>query len=533
MQSSDMKDGVTAWAALTGLWLLATLTGLLTRPMIPVDELRYSAVAWEMWARGDFLVPYLNGEPYSHKPPLFFWLIHAGWWLFGVSEWVIRLIAPLLTLLILAITSLLARRLWPAADRTARLLPWVLFSCTTLLAFFTWVQMDLLLVLCIVLALFGIAHAAHERPSGWLLTGLAIGLGVLAKGPVILLHVLPVALLAPLWQQAPARGWWRWYAGICASIALGALIALAWALPAAQAGGAAYRDAILWGQTADRLVESFAHAHPFWWYLPWLLVLFAPWIWLPWLWRAVGRALQQRDSGMRFCLVWLVSVFILLSMVSGKQLKYLLPVLPAFGLLVACVLGRMPQRPVLQRPWLLAGLLAVLGVIGMVAPFVLDKAPWLNSVHPLWGGLLVLLALLLLRMPPALPERFPLRMLVVSICLICIGEIGVLRIGAPSYDLKQASRLLAQAQADGRPVAVLDRYHGQYGFYGRLTEPVVQLQPGQARDWARQHPRGYLVITARKSTAAPVPSVFAQPYQSGYLAILDAAVVVESDLPLP
>ena len=48
-----------------------------------------------------------------------------------------------------------------------------------------------------------------------------------------------------------------------------ALIALAWALPAAGAGGEMYAQAILWGQTADRVVNSFAHAQPWWWYLPW------------------------------------------------------------------------------------------------------------------------------------------------------------------------------------------------------------------------------------------------------------------------
>jgi 4-amino-4-deoxy-L-arabinose transferase-like glycosyltransferase len=528
-----MKDGVSTWTAVAGLWLLATLTGLLTRPLIPVDELRYAAVAWEMWVRGDFLVPYLNGEPYSHKPPLFFWLVHAGWWLFGVSEWVLRAIVPLLTLLILLVTALLARQLWPQHATTARQVPAVLFASVFLVAFFTWVQIDLLLVLCVLLGMLGVAIAAYRHGSGWLLTGVAIGLGLLAKGPVILLHVLPLALLLPLWAPTTVRRGWPWYAALVASVFMGAAIALAWALPAAQAGGEAYREAIFWGQTAERMVDSFAHAHPVWWYLPWLLLLFAPWIWLPWLWRAARHGWQDHDSGTRFCLTWLVSVFILLSLVSGKQLKYLLPLSPAFALLVAHVIGKMPQRPLLRRPWLLAGLLAGLGVIGMVAPFVLDQAPWLNAVHPLWGGLLVLLAVLLLYLPPAMPDRLPLRMLALSVCVVCIGEIGVLRIGAPAYDLKQASRLLALAQADGRPVAVLDQYHGQFGFYGRLTEPVLQLQPEQARGWARQHPRGYLVITDRKSTVPPLPTLFAQPYQGGYLAILDAAVVAESNRPLP
>ena len=55
-----------SWGGLIGLWLLILLTALFTRPLLPVDETRYASVAWEMWSRGDFLVPYLNGEPYSH-----------------------------------------------------------------------------------------------------------------------------------------------------------------------------------------------------------------------------------------------------------------------------------------------------------------------------------------------------------------------------------------------------------------------------------------------------------------------------------
>ncbi|TIM05057.1 hypothetical protein [Mesorhizobium sp.] len=45
------------------------------RPILPIDETRYLAVAWEMFSRQDFLVPTLNFEPYFHKPPLLFWLI--------------------------------------------------------------------------------------------------------------------------------------------------------------------------------------------------------------------------------------------------------------------------------------------------------------------------------------------------------------------------------------------------------------------------------------------------------------------------
>ena len=77
------KEFVYRWGIFP-LWLLLTTTIFFRNP-IPIDETRYLSVAWEMWLRGDFLVPYLNGHTYSHKPPLLFWLFESGWAIFGVN----------------------------------------------------------------------------------------------------------------------------------------------------------------------------------------------------------------------------------------------------------------------------------------------------------------------------------------------------------------------------------------------------------------------------------------------------------------
>ena len=71
---------------LTGMWLLLVGVTLKLRPLLPVDETRYLSVAWDMWQNDNFLVPHLNGAPYSHKPPLLFWLMHLGWSIFGVND---------------------------------------------------------------------------------------------------------------------------------------------------------------------------------------------------------------------------------------------------------------------------------------------------------------------------------------------------------------------------------------------------------------------------------------------------------------
>jgi 4-amino-4-deoxy-L-arabinose transferase-like glycosyltransferase len=57
--------------------------------MLP-DEGRYVGVAWEMVRSGDWVTPTLNGLPYFHKPPLFYWITASSLTLFGNVEWAAR-----------------------------------------------------------------------------------------------------------------------------------------------------------------------------------------------------------------------------------------------------------------------------------------------------------------------------------------------------------------------------------------------------------------------------------------------------------
>ncbi|MGD2112171.1 MAG: glycosyltransferase family 39 protein, partial [Gammaproteobacteria bacterium] len=501
-------------AGLLALWLALLLIALLTRPLIPVDETRYVAVAWEMWQRGDFLVPYLNGEPYAHKPPLFFWLIHLGWWLFGVSAWWPPLVGALASLGALFATAQLAGLLWPDDMTPRRQVAWILIAGVFWAAFYTWVQIDMLLVLACVLAMSGLVRAARGQTAGWWQTGLCLGLGMLAKGPVMLLLVLPAALLAPLWAPPRARrGWLAWYGGVGCSVLCGALVALAWALPAAQAGGEVYEEALLWEQTAKRIVQSFAHARPWWWYLPWLPVLLAPWVLLPWVWQGLRAAAGRPDAGWRFCLCWLLPPLLLLSLVSGKQVKYLLPLLPAAALLVARGLSCYPRQRVRQRLWLLAAVLFTAGLALAVIPGRVPAAPWVADIHPVWGAGVMALAAGLVALRPLDRDRYPAFMALVTACVVGLLQLGVFRPAAPAYDLRAVSRLIATAQAAGSPVANLAPYHGQFHYYGRLRQPLITPAAGQAVVWARTHPHGYLVAYYPGAAGESSQAEFVQRYR--------------------
>jgi 4-amino-4-deoxy-L-arabinose transferase-like glycosyltransferase len=55
-----------------------------------VDEAIFAAAAKEMLARGDHMVPYFNGEVFTHKPAMMYWFMIAAYEMFGPTEFAAR-----------------------------------------------------------------------------------------------------------------------------------------------------------------------------------------------------------------------------------------------------------------------------------------------------------------------------------------------------------------------------------------------------------------------------------------------------------
>jgi len=507
---------------LLSLLLLAALTAvaLLTRPLIPIDETRYVSAAWEMWLRGDFLVPFKNGEPYSHKPPFMFWMFHAGWALFGVNDWWPRMVLPLFSAGALLLTYSFARRLWPEQAGLGGQAALVLVSALLWIVFSTSVMFDVMLAFWVLLGMHGVLAASDGKRRGFVMLGIAIGMGVLTKGPVILLNLLPVTVLALWWN--PGLRWGRWFAGVGLAVLLGAAIALLWAIPAGMAGGEAYRNAIFWGQTADRMVESFAHRRPFWWYLPLLPLLLFPWFVWPGLWKALAHHRKLGlDRGTRFCLAWMLPVFVAFSFISGKQPHYLVPLFPAFALLTARVLADRTS----SRVGLPAVLVTMLGGV-----LILAASGKIAALHdevvalpPLWPGAV----LVLLGGAAWVAGRRGLSPLL-NLALLGAATLGLVQTAAmhslmPLYDIKPLALAIRQVQDEGGTVANAAKYHAQYQFLGRLEAPLVELQGAELLRWLEAHPDGHVVMYLKdRHEIGAIPARYRQGYRGGAIVLVDA-----------
>jgi 4-amino-4-deoxy-L-arabinose transferase-like glycosyltransferase len=479
-------------------WAALVLIPLLVRTYMPIDETRYMSVAWDMLLRGDFLVPHLNGRVYSDKPPLLFWIINLGWAVTGVNDIWPRLVSPLFGAASLLLTSLIARKLWPGDRETARLAPLVTVSSGLWMFFVSAVMFDMLMAFFTLLGVLGIILCwKHADRKGWILLGLAIGLGMLAKGPVILVHTLPLALLAPWWamDHRPER-WASWYAGILVSVCIGTVMTLTWAVPAAFAGGKEYSNAIFWGQTAGRVAHSFAHKRPLWWYVPLLPLILFPWLLWPALWRSFRSLVHAPPSTqIRICVAWIVPVFIIFSLISGKQPHYLLPLYPAFGLLSSCAVRKFPSYRAYDA--LLPGaFILIVGIILSlydILPLPAAISLQLSDMNQCCGIILIATGLMIPVMYHLNVKRGGAAVISLSgitlITVLYISLIGVF----PYYDMRSMSSYVGRLQRSGIPVAYLGKYHGTFNFLGRLYESIDVITDTQVLKWASQHPDGRVI----------------------------------------
>ena len=478
---------------------------ILSRPLLPPDETRYLTVAWESLQRGDFLVSHLNGETYAHKPPLLFWLINLAWWIFGEGELAARCIAPLVSLLSVFLTWRLGLQLWPGAAVRAGMAALMHVSCLLWMYFSPVTMFDTLLTVFVQGALLGALRAASGDGRGLWQSGICMGLGILSKGPVLLVFVLPV-LLAGRFAMPVSRERW-WLAGVLSSVLLAALVALAWVIPSAISGGEAYSRELLFGQTAGRMVNSFAHRQPFWFYAAVLPPSLLPWLLFGSVWRGLRGCWS--DQGIRFSAVWLGAAFVILSAVSGKQPYSILPAIPAAALLLAAAADRGGRQlhwsdllPVICGTLLLG---AVPLAVNALSVFTRSGLPGLISS----GESLVLMAVAL---PLLLVRRCSVQVAVTAVALSAI-VFQVILVNSLTdtlwngFDLRPMAAFVGRSQ---RPAGWFGGYHGQLNYLGRLPHVAELAGESDVVRWLSAKPDGLLIVRLPQSDAVSAGELYSR-----------------------
>lgn len=361
---------------------------------LTMHEARLPQTALEMMDRGEWLFPQSGERPWLERPPLPHWfeiaLGHAAGRLDEI--WIVRIPPALMGLVSLLMVAWMTTRLF---GRETGLLAAMTLATMYEFAFYAGQAEDDIFLAALVTACFALFVASefpvgetdsppcthflgNRSPTVWAFF-FVLGLTNLAKGPLVgtalVVSATGVFLLLSRERERILRYVWLW------GWVLFFAVSLAWPL-------AAYRayPSILENWRLDYFGNF--ERQPVWYYLVALLWTAAPWT----LAMLIGLAitfrgsLRQAHSPRRF--VWCLAIvpLLVLSTQTRKHHHYLLPLLPAWGILSALgmqqlgrwLFQRAPNLHAIRDGLLYVGLPGALGLMAAAYWQVLPGPAWTN-----------------------------------------------------------------------------------------------------------------------------------------------------------
>jgi len=306
------------------------------------DEPRYAQVAKEMMESGNWILPHLNNQVYPDKPPVFFWLLALSYNIIGeVTSFSARFPSAIAAVLGILLTYLLGSKLY---NLRAGFIS-ALVLATTVEYFWLGLRanIDMTLTLFILSALFFFYQGYQKSPSQkqsyyFYLFYLFMGIATLTKGPVgFILPSLTVIFYLSLRRDFNVlkKVFFNW-GGL-----LFWVVILAWLIPACVQGGKSYIDEIIFNQILGRVYDSWSHKAPFYYYFLRLPPIMLPWFFfLPSAFIYFFIRRRKIEADYLFPAVWFTTVFVFFTLCSGKRELYMLPLFPAFALMVGFLWNR-------------------------------------------------------------------------------------------------------------------------------------------------------------------------------------------------
>ena len=301
----------------------------------------------ETWIRqrsgehGAWLMPSWNGRPRIEKPPMSIWLNMLAWTDLDPAT------VPADTVLlrarrVAAATALLAliATFWAGMSltRDPRAAAVAVLVTGTTAAFirqarFATYDTHLLgfATLAIAAGLWALTGDAGPRRRwiGWSVCALATAAAVLSKGPLGFPLVLgPLAVMIAVMPGRRRTG----FAGLVAAMAAATVLAAPWFMYMTHHVGHVKERLAF-----EYLVPSYTVKPP-WYYLKLIPIAFP---WSLWLIVAVAlpfvKGLRERRRDLLPAWLWFVVIFVMFSITKAKTQRYISPILPALGLVVAQV----------------------------------------------------------------------------------------------------------------------------------------------------------------------------------------------------
>jgi 4-amino-4-deoxy-L-arabinose transferase-like glycosyltransferase len=376
-----------ACAVLLLISLACFLPGFVSLQPMDRDEPRFAQASKQMLETGDFVDIRFQDEARHKKPIGIYWLQSAtvaAAELMGVpgarasiAVYRIPSLAGALATVFLTYWAALAF----AGRRVAFLSALLMATSVILVVEARLAKTDAVLAACSVAAMGGLARAYLHRDLARLPAATAVGfwlavsLGILVKGPMIVLFAGLAALVLSIRERSG-----RWLLALRPGfgLVLTAILVAPWFVAiVAKSGGAFFQASVghdLVGKVGAAQVQHWAPPGTY------LLVFFGTFwpgailasIAVPFAW------INRREDAVAFTIAWVVPSWIVFEAVPTKLPHYVMPLYPAIAILTAIAIARGfvgPHRPLARAATLLVPGIPLAAAIGLAgAAWSLDRS---------------------------------------------------------------------------------------------------------------------------------------------------------------
>lgn len=335
-----VRGTVLSLAALIVVVLLAWLPAFATLPPLDRDESRFAEASRQMVDTGNIIDIRFASGPRYNKPIGIYWLQSFASAIAGPR---LRTCIQVYRLPSLVGGMLSAILLWlcarGVASQKAAIVSALLLGTTFLFTAESVIATTDACLLATVIAVHSVLlrvylAARQNRPAprtAFVMTGwVAIGIGILLKGPVIVAVLLATIIALSIWDRD--FGWLKGTKALPGA-ALALALVLPWAVAIGFASHGAFYEQSLGRDFAAKLVEGReSHGAPPGYYLIETIIAFWPatLVLVP----AFASAIVRRaDPLARFLLAWSLAAWVLFELTPTKLPHYVLPAYPALALL--------------------------------------------------------------------------------------------------------------------------------------------------------------------------------------------------------
>jgi len=358
-------------------------------PLMDKTEARYAEIARIMVETNNWITPQIDyGVHFWAKPPLSTWLSAISMKIFGINEFAVRFPYLLLSIVLILIVGKYAKQ----SKLPFYLSGFILLTLPEFLIHAGVVSTDTVLAFCIAITMLAFWESVNSaRKSFWnYLFFIGLGLGLLAKGPIVgILVIPPIFIWTIIFKE------WRkvfkvfpWVLGILITL----LIAVPWYM-LAEKNSPGFLDYFIVGEHFKRFFDSGWIGDKYG--TPKTQVLGIIWLFLfvfalPWIQVVIYRLWKNRLEILKnrwvvFLVLWLVWTPVFFTVSKSLLHTYILPVMVPIALLITYFWKSIRKKTALITVSLIIPSLAIIifmaGVFNPKLEYYINSDKYLINNH--------------------------------------------------------------------------------------------------------------------------------------------------------